>query len=145
MNGRLEIVGERLASADLSLGGGKGSAFRSHAGGGRDGTCLYVADFGMLLKDAGWLDGLAGGYLHFQGRFDDPTSDAQLTGILKLGPYRMVKVDAACRCRLAQFGDRRPQPRRQRAAAIRRARGPSQKSATGSTSRRAGPTASRSD
>src|SRR4029077_16433281 len=57
VNGRLELVGDRIASADMTVGGGKGSTFRvTPAGTGRN-LFLYVADFGMLLKDAGWLDG----------------------------------------------------------------------------------------
>ena len=71
LNGRLELAGERIASADLTIGAGKGSTFRvTPAGSGRK-LFLYVADFGQMLKDAGWLDGLVGGYLHIDGRYDD--------------------------------------------------------------------------
>jgi Protein of unknown function len=92
VNGRLELVGDRIASADMTVGGGKGSTFRvTPAGSGRN-LFLYVADFGMLLKDAGWLDGLANGYLHIEGHYDDSASDSPLTGFLKMGPYRLQKV-----------------------------------------------------
>jgi hypothetical protein len=85
-------VGDRIASADMTVGGGKGSTFRvTPAGSGRN-LFLYVADFGMLLKDAGWLDGLANGYLHIEGHYDDSASDSPLTGFLKMGPYRLQKV-----------------------------------------------------
>ncbi len=92
LNGRLELVGERIASADMTLGGGKGSTFRiTPAGTGRT-LFFYVADFGQLLKDAGWIDGLAGGYLHVEGRFNDVWADPPLEGTLKMGPYRLQVV-----------------------------------------------------
>jgi hypothetical protein len=91
-NGRLELAGERIASADLSIGAGKGSTFRvSPAGQGRK-LFLYIADFGTMLKDAGWLDGLVDGYLHIEGQYDDATAGAPLDGFLKLGPYRLQKI-----------------------------------------------------
>jgi hypothetical protein len=92
VNGRLELVGDRIASADMTIGGGKGSTFRVTPSGSGRTLFLYVADFGTLLKDAGWLDGLASGYLHIEGRYDDSASDSPLTGFLKLGPYRLQKV-----------------------------------------------------
>lgn len=100
LNGRLQMAGDRLASADLTLGAGKGSAFRvastkpgagSGQGAGRS-VALFVPDFGLLLRDAGWLDGLVGGDLNFQGRFDDSTPASTLSGTVRLGPYRMVRV-----------------------------------------------------
>ena len=46
VNGRLELAGERIASADMTIGGGKGSTFRvTPAGQGRN-LFFYVADFG---------------------------------------------------------------------------------------------------
>jgi hypothetical protein len=91
-NGRLELTGERIATADLSIGAGKGSTFRvSPAGQGRK-LFLYVADFGMMLKDAGWLDGLVNGYLHIEGQLDDGKAGSPLDGFLKVGPYRLQKV-----------------------------------------------------
>jgi AsmA-like C-terminal region len=92
LNGRLEMAGERLASADLSMTAGKGATFRvQQAGQGRT-VAFYVADFGLLLREAGWLDGLLGGYLDFRGRFNDAIAGSPLDGNLKLGPYRMQKV-----------------------------------------------------
>ena len=62
----------------MTIGGGKGSTFRvTPAGSGRN-LFLYVADFGMLLKDAGWLDGLVNGYLHIEGHYDDGVTDSPL-------------------------------------------------------------------
>jgi hypothetical protein len=91
-NGRLEMAGERIASADMTIGGGKGSTFRiTPAGTGRT-LFLYVADFGMMLKDAGWLDGLVNGYLHIEGRLNDAAAGAPLEGTLKMGPFRLQKV-----------------------------------------------------
>jgi hypothetical protein len=92
VNGRLALSGERIASADMTIGGGKGSTFRVTPSGSGRTLFLYVADFGMMLRDAGWLDGLASGYLHIEGRYDDSASDSPLTGFLKLGPYRLEKV-----------------------------------------------------
>ncbi len=92
VNGRLDLVGERIASADLSIGAGKGSTLRvSPAGQGRK-LFLYVADFGAMLKEAGWLDGLVNGYLHIEGQFDDAVAGSPLDGFLKLGPYRLQRV-----------------------------------------------------
>ncbi|CAN5750213.1 hypothetical protein BH11PSE3_BH11PSE3_23670 [soil metagenome] len=92
VNGRVELLGERIASADLSIGAGKGSTFRvSQAGQGRK-LFLYVAEFGTMLREAGWLDGLVNGYLHVEGQFDDATANSPLDGFLKLGPYRLQRV-----------------------------------------------------
>jgi hypothetical protein len=64
LNGRLELVGDRVASADLTMGGGKGTTLRvTPAAQGRT-LFFYVADFGQLLNEAGWIDGLVGGHLH---------------------------------------------------------------------------------
>ncbi len=92
LNGRLELVGERIASADMTLGGGKGSTFRITPAGKNRHLFFYVADFGQLLKDAGWIDGLVGGYLHVEGQFNDLWADPPLEGTLKMGPYRMQVV-----------------------------------------------------
>jgi hypothetical protein len=92
VNGRLDMTGQRVMSADITIGGGKGSTFRmAPAGAGRS-LFFYVADFGQMLKEAGWLDGLAEGYLHIEGRFDDATAGSPLAGMLKMGPYRLEKV-----------------------------------------------------
>ena len=92
LSGRLEMAGDRIASADLSLSGGRGSAFKViPAGQGRT-VAVYIADLSVLLKDAGWLDGLVGGYLDFKGRFDDAQASAPLEGALRLGPYRLETV-----------------------------------------------------
>jgi hypothetical protein len=94
LNGRLELVGDRLASADLSIGAGKGSTFRvTPASGGRT-LFFYVADFGQALREAGWLDGLVNGYLHIEGKFNDTWADPPLSGWLKMGPYRLQRVTA---------------------------------------------------
>jgi hypothetical protein len=92
MNGRLEMAGERLASAELSITAGKGATFRVQPNGQSRSVAFYVADFGLLLREAGWLDGLVGGYLDFRGRFNDAGAGSPLDGTLKLGPYRMQKV-----------------------------------------------------
>jgi len=91
-NGRFDLAGERIASADLSIGAGKGSTFRvTPAAPGRK-LFLYVADFGTMLRDAGWLDGLVDGYLHIEGQYDDAAAGQPLDGFLKLGPYRLQRV-----------------------------------------------------
>src|SRR5216683_805908 len=92
VNGRLDLAGERIASADMTIGGGKGSTFRVTPSGSGRTLFLYVADFGMMLRDAGWLDGLASGYLHIEGRYDDRAADSPVTGFLKMGPYRLERV-----------------------------------------------------
>jgi len=92
LRGQLELTGERLASADLSLGAGNGSAFKVVPNGATRAVGLSVPDFGLLLRDAGWLDGLVGGDLRFEGQYDDGRAGSPLGGKLKLGPYRMEKV-----------------------------------------------------
>ena len=94
LNGRLEMRGDRVASADLTMGGGKGSTFRvTPAGQGRT-LFFYVADFGQLLTEAGWIDGLVNGYLHIEGKFNDTWADPPLEGTLKMGPFRLQRVTA---------------------------------------------------
>jgi len=92
VNGSLSLAGERIAGADLSIGAGKGSTFRvTPAGRGRK-LFFYVANFGQLLTDAGWIDGLVDGYLHIEGQYNDAVAGSPLDGFLKLGPYRLQKV-----------------------------------------------------
>jgi hypothetical protein len=92
LNGRVELAGDRMASAEFSIGSGKGATFRiTPAGQGRN-LNVFVADFGLLMRETGWLDGFSGGDLDLRGRFDDAAPNAPLTGRLKLGPYRLEKV-----------------------------------------------------
>ncbi|MDB5487201.1 MAG: hypothetical protein JWQ58_916 [Reyranella sp.] len=94
LNGRMEFIGDRIASADLTIGGGKGSTLRvTPTPQGRT-LAFYVADFGQLLTEAGWLDGLIGGYLSIDGKFNDTWADPPLEGTLKMGPYRLQRVTA---------------------------------------------------
>lgn len=91
-NGRLDLRGDRIALADLSIGAGKGSTLRvTPAGQGRK-LFFYVADFGQMLSEAGWIDGLVNGYLHIEGQYDDAIAGSPLNGFLKMGPYRLQKV-----------------------------------------------------
>lgn len=92
LTGRLEMTGERIRSADISIGAGHGSTFRVQPVPGARSVALYVSDFGQLLRDAGWLDGLTGAYLDFRGHFNDSAANGSLSGALKLGPYRLEKV-----------------------------------------------------
>ena len=92
LNGRLEMTGDRLASAELSLGAGKGSTFRVTPGSQGRSLFFYVADFGQALRETGWLDGLVNGYLHIEGKFNDTWADPPLSGSLKMGPYRLQRV-----------------------------------------------------
>lgn len=94
VNGRLEMTGDRITSADVAISGGKGSAFRVTPNGKGRTFGIYVPDFGMLLRDAGWLDGLVASHLDVQGRYDDSQATSPLQGMLKLGPYRMETVAA---------------------------------------------------
>ncbi len=92
LNGHLDLSGDRMTAAELTIGAGKGGTVRViPAGSGRN-LNVYVADFGAMLKETGWLDGMVGGYLDFRGRFDDAVPTSPLTGKLKLGPYRLEKV-----------------------------------------------------
>ena len=92
LNGRLELVGDKVASADLTMGGGKGTTLRvTPAAQGRT-LFFYVADFGQLLTEAGWIDGLVGGYLHIDGKFNDTWADPPLEGTLKMGPFRLQRM-----------------------------------------------------
>jgi hypothetical protein len=92
LNGRLELVGDRVGSADLTMGGGKGTTLRiTPVAQGRT-LFFYVADFGQLLTEAGWIDGLVGGYLHIEGKFNDTWADPPLEGTLKMGPFRLQRM-----------------------------------------------------
>lgn len=92
LNGRLDLSGDRMTAAELTIGAGKGSTVRiTPVGSGRN-LNVYVADFGAMLKETGWLDGMVGGYLDFRGRFDDTFATVPLTGQLKIGPYRLERV-----------------------------------------------------
>lgn len=95
LNGRMEFIGDRIAAADLALGGGKGATFRVTPGAQGRSLAFYVADFGQLLSEAGWLDGLVGGYLSIDGKFNDTWADPPLQGTLKMGPYRLQRVSTS--------------------------------------------------
>lgn len=91
-NGRVELAGETIVSADLTIGAGQGSTFRVTPGSPGRSVFLYVANFGAMLRDAGWIDGLADGYLHIEGRYRDHSPTAALDGKLKMGPFRLQRV-----------------------------------------------------
>jgi hypothetical protein len=92
VNGWLELAGERIAAGDLGIGGGKGSTLRVTPDGTGRKLSLYVADFGALLHEAGWLDGMVSGYLQIEGQYNDAVADSPFAGLLKMGPYRLRKV-----------------------------------------------------
>ncbi|MBS0518355.1 MAG: hypothetical protein JSR90_06660 [Proteobacteria bacterium] len=92
LNGRFEMSGDRIDSAELSIGAGRGGTFRVQPVPGARSVALYVSDFGLLLREAGWLDGLNGAYLDFRGRFNDMAASSPLAGTLKFGPYHLQKV-----------------------------------------------------
>jgi hypothetical protein len=92
LTGKLEMKGDRVASADIALGAGRGSAFKVTPGAAGRTVGLFIPDFGLLLREAGWLDGLIGGDLSFQGQYDDRPAEPKLNGTIKLGRYRMEKV-----------------------------------------------------
>lgn len=93
VRGTAEMRGDNIATADIALGGGKGSAFRvTPAGPQRRRIGIYVPDLGLLLSDAGWLDGFAGSFLDFQGFYDDSKPSSPLDGNLRLGPYKLQTV-----------------------------------------------------
>jgi uncharacterized protein YhdP len=92
LNGRFEIVGERINVADLSMAGAGGSTFRIMPSGNGRTVKLNINNLGQVLKSAGWLDGLAGGWLTFDGRFDDSQKGAPLAGKLSAGKFSMVRV-----------------------------------------------------
>ena len=92
LNGRLEFVGDRVASADLTMGGGRGATLRIAPTAQGRSLSFYVADFGQLLSEAGWMDGLVGGYLSIDGKFNDTWADPPLDATLKMGPYRLQRV-----------------------------------------------------
>jgi len=94
LNGRLEFIGDRVAAADLTMGGGKGSTLRVTPTAQGRALFFYVADFGQLLNEAGWMDGLVNGYLHIEGKFNDTWADPPLEGTLKMGPFRLQRVTA---------------------------------------------------
>jgi hypothetical protein len=92
LNGTLELNGDRMIAANLGIGAGKGATLKVAPGAQGRSVNLYVSDFGGLLRETGWLDGLSGGFLDFRGRVEDGGAEAPLTGRLKLGPYSLQKV-----------------------------------------------------
>jgi hypothetical protein len=92
LNGKLELNGDRMVSADLGIGAGSGGTLKVTPGAQGRSFNLYVADFGKLLRETGWLDGLSGGYLDFRGRIDDSAANGPLTGQLKLGAYHLQRA-----------------------------------------------------
>ena len=124
INGRLDLIGRahRLRPTCRSAPArARPSASRRPAQGRK--LFLYVADFGQMLKEAGWLDGLVSGYLHIEGQSTTPSPASPLDGFLKLGPYPAAEGDAARQRRHAELDHRRAEPRRQRPAAVRQSRG----------------------
>ena len=92
VNGTLQLAGERIATADLSIGAGKGSTLRvTPTAQGRK-LFFYVANFGQALHDAGWIDGLVDGYLHIEGDYNDAIAGSPMNGFIKLGPYRLERA-----------------------------------------------------
>jgi hypothetical protein len=92
LNGKLELNGDRMVSADLGIGAGSGGTLKVTPGAQGRSFNLYVANFGKLLRETGWLDGLSGGYLDFRGRIDDSAANGPLTGQLKLGAYHLRRA-----------------------------------------------------
>jgi len=91
LTGSVTVLGDRIQRADLSLGGGGGSSFKVAPAGAVRSVALYIADFGALLRSAGWLDGFGGSWFYFDGRFEDQQAGAPLVGKVKLGPYRFLR------------------------------------------------------
>jgi hypothetical protein len=85
----MDAVGERVMSADLTIGGSRArpSASRRQV---RAAPCSHVADLGQMLKEAGWLDGLANGFLHIEAASATPPRLAAWHA--EDGPYRLQKV-----------------------------------------------------
>lgn len=92
LRGVADMRGDNIASADIAISGGKGSAFRVTREGNRRKLGIYTPDLGLLLSEAGWLDGFAGSFFDFQGYYDDSTPASPLEGSLRLGPYKMKQV-----------------------------------------------------
>jgi hypothetical protein len=91
-NGWLELAANRIAGADLAIGAGRSSTLRvTPTGNGRN-LALYIADFGSMLREAGWLDGMLSGTLQIDGHYDDTAANSPFGGLLKMGPYRLEKV-----------------------------------------------------
>lgn len=93
INGRVVMNGDRIGLAELGLGGGKGSSVQIAPTGTGRRLAIYVPDFGLLMRTAGWLDGVGSGAdLDIQGRFDDTSGPTALDGKVKVGPYRLEQV-----------------------------------------------------
>jgi hypothetical protein len=90
--GSFEIVGERLNFADISSSASGGTTFRVAPSGQGRTIKLNINNLGQLLRNAGWVDGLVGGWLAFDGRFDDSQRIAPVMGKLSAGQFRMEKV-----------------------------------------------------
>ena len=92
VSGSFEIVGDRMNFADLNMPAAGGSTFRIAPSGQGRTVKININNLGQMLKNAGWLDGLVGAWLAFDGRFDESKPVAPVTGKLSMGQYRMEIV-----------------------------------------------------
>jgi hypothetical protein len=91
-NGWIDLAAGRIAAAELAIGAGGGSTLRvTPAGNGRN-LALVIADFGLMMQEAGWVDGMLGGPLQINGHYDDASASAPFAGLLKMGAYRLQRV-----------------------------------------------------
>jgi hypothetical protein len=91
-NGWLELAADRIAAADLAIGAGKGATLRVMPTGNGRNLSLFVTEFGQMLSEAGWIDGMLSGSLQIDGHYDDAAASSPFAGLLKMGPYRLEKV-----------------------------------------------------
>ena len=92
MSGSFEMLGERINSADIQLTANGGSTFRIGPSAQGRIVKINLNNLGQILRNAGWLDGLAASWLTFDGRFDDTKPVPQAIGKLNMGQYRMEPV-----------------------------------------------------
>ena len=96
VKGNLALRGDRLISADLQTTPDRAGTAHLRvlpAGNGRT-IDLVAPDFGAVLRDAGWLDGLVGGQLHVSVATDDTKPEPPARGKVEMKAYRVQKVPA---------------------------------------------------
>ena len=96
VKGSLALRGDRLISANLQTtpdGAAPAQLRVTPSGKGRS-FDLVAADFGAVLRSAGWLEGMVGGQLHVSATTDDTRPDPPLRGRVEMKSYRLMKVPA---------------------------------------------------
>lgn len=94
VKGTVTLRGDQLVAANLQVtpdASGPATLRVAPSGAGRS-IELNAPDFGVLLRTAGWLDGLVGGTLRLVASTDDSRPDPLVKGRIEMKTYRLARV-----------------------------------------------------